>query len=38
MFDKDLEASEPIDLERWENRSPVFRLKEWGSRLFERWL
>lgn len=38
MFDKDLEASEPIDLERWENRSPLFRLKEWGSRLFERWL
>jgi len=38
MFDKDLEASEPIDLERWEKRSPIFRLKEWGSRLFERWL
>ena len=38
MFDKDLEASEPIDLERWEKRSPVYRIKEWGSRLFERWL
>jgi len=38
MFDKDLEASEPIDLESWEKRSPIFRIKEWGSRLFERWL
>ena len=38
MFDKDLEASEAIDLERWERRSPVFKVKEWGSRLFERWL
>ena len=35
MFAKDLEASKAIDLEQWERRSPLFKLKEWGSRLWE---
>ncbi|WP_153111043.1 cardiolipin synthase [Propionivibrio limicola] len=38
MFTKNLEASEAIDLERWERRSPMLRIKEWGSRLLERLL
>jgi cardiolipin synthase A/B len=38
MFSKDLEASEAIDLERWERRSLILRFKEWGSRLWQRLL
>ena len=38
MFDKDLEASESIDQEHWERRSPIFRFKEWGSSLLQRLL
>ncbi|MFZ2855249.1 MAG: phospholipase D-like domain-containing protein [Rhodocyclaceae bacterium] len=38
MFAKDLDASEAIDLESWEGRSLMLRLKEWGSRLLQRLL
>ena|SRR5271154_956267 len=38
MFDRDLEASEAIDLETWERRSPILRLKEWGATLLQRLL
>jgi len=38
MFTKDLEASNAIDLERWEHRSLILRFKEWGSRLWQRLL
>lgn len=38
MFAKDREASETIDLDRWERRSLLFRIKEWGARLFQRLL
>lgn len=38
MFAADIDASEAIDLERWEHRSLLLRLKEWGSRLLQRLL
>lgn len=38
MIARDLEASEAIDLERWERRSPILRIKEWGATLLERLL
>ncbi|MBS1198258.1 MAG: Phospholipase D/Transphosphatidylase [Proteobacteria bacterium] len=38
MFARDLEASEAITLESWENRSLLLRLKEWGARLLQRLL
>ena len=38
MFTKDLAESDAIDLERWEQRSLLFRLKEWAARLVEYWL
>jgi cardiolipin synthase len=38
MFTADLEASEAIDPERWEQRSPLLRIKEWGASLLQRWL
>lgn len=38
MFEKDLRASQAITLEEWERRSLMFRLKEWGSRLWQRLL
>ena len=38
MFEKDLGASEAIDRESWESRSPIFRIKEWGARQLERAL
>lgn len=38
MFARDLAESEAIDLERWQHRSPLFRLKEWAARLVEYWL
>ena len=37
-FAADLEASEPIDRERWEARPFQLRLKEWAARLAEYWL
>ncbi len=38
MFDRDVAASEAIDLRAWENRGPGPRLKEWFGRLWEYWL
>ena len=38
MFAQDIEASEAITLESWENRSLLMRLKEWGARLLQRLL
>lgn len=38
MFANDINASEHIDLERWESRPLMFRFKEWGSRLLQRLL
>jgi cardiolipin synthase len=37
-FDRDLAASTPIELARWQRRSPLERLKEIGARLWERML
>jgi cardiolipin synthase len=37
-FIADVEASQAIDLERWEARSFDLRVKEWTARLFEAWL
>jgi cardiolipin synthase len=37
-FSADVEASEAMDLERWEARPLGLRLKEWGARLWEYWL
>jgi hypothetical protein len=34
----DLEASEAMDLERWEARPFDLRLKEWAAGLWEYWL
>jgi cardiolipin synthase len=38
MFATDLEASEAIDLERWEHRPLSFRFKEWMARVWGRLL
>jgi len=38
MFAKDLAESDAIDLDRWEHRPLLFRLKEWAARLVEYWL
>lgn len=38
MFLRDLSQSDPVDLKRWQRRSPVLRLKEWAARLAEYWL
>ncbi len=38
MFAKDLEASEAVDLERWERRPFSFRFKEWMARVWGRLL
>jgi cardiolipin synthase A/B len=38
MFSKDLEAAEAIDLDHWQRRSPLIRLKEWGAGLLQRLL
>jgi cardiolipin synthase len=35
MFTKNLAQSDAIDLDRWEHRSLLFRLKEWAARLAE---
>jgi cardiolipin synthase len=38
MFARDLAESDAIDLDRWQHRSLLFRLKEWVARLAEYWL
>ncbi|MGA8048988.1 MAG: cardiolipin synthase [Burkholderiales bacterium] len=38
MFARDLAESDAIDLDRWEHRPLLFRLKEWAARLAEYWL
>ena len=38
MFARDLAESDAIDLDRWERRPLLFRLKEWVARLAEYWL
>lgn len=38
MFARDLEASDAVELDRWEQRPLLFRLKEWAARLAEYWL
>src|SRR3972149_8229538 len=38
LFAKDLTESDVIDLDRWEHRSMMLRLKEWLARLAEYWL
>lgn len=38
MFAHDLAESDAIDLEGWERRSWLLRLKEWTARLAEYWL
>jgi cardiolipin synthase len=38
MFEKDLGASDAIDRQSWESRSPSLRIKEWGARLLQRLL
>jgi len=38
MFAKDLAESDAVDLDRWEQRSLLFRLKEWAARLVDYWL
>ncbi len=38
MFERDLEESDQVSLEKWEKRSLDNRLKEWSARLFKHWL
>ena len=38
MFKKDLAASDAILLEQWEQRSLMFRIKEWMSGFIQYWL
>ena len=38
MFASDLEASQPIDKKKWDQRPLQFRFKEWMARVWERWL
>lgn len=38
MFEADLERSDRITLERWQQRSLATRMKETGARLWEYWL
>jgi cardiolipin synthase A/B len=38
MFERDLADAAPIDLARWEVRSPMLKMKEWGARMWEYWL
>ena len=38
MFARDIEASNAIDRETWERRSPMLRIREWMARLMERLL
>jgi cardiolipin synthase len=38
MFDRDLAASDAIELTAWERRSPALHVQEWFGRLWEYWL
>ena len=38
MFDRDLAASDAIELAAWERRSPALHVQEWFGRLWEYWL
>lgn len=38
MFERDLAASDAIELTAWEQRSPALRVQEWFGRLWEYWL
>jgi cardiolipin synthase len=38
MFTKDLAASQGVDLESWQRRPLVLRLKEWMAVVWARWL
>jgi cardiolipin synthase len=38
MFKADLDASDAIDLEQWQRRPMIFRVKEWLGTLFQRLL
>ncbi len=38
MFDKDIESSRLVTLEKWRERSISTRLKELGARLWARWI
>lgn len=38
MINQDIAASQLIDPLLWAQRSPLLRLKEWGARLFQRFL
>jgi cardiolipin synthase A/B len=38
MFERDVADAIPIDLARWEGRSPFLKMKEWGARMWEYWL
>lgn len=38
MFNKDLAASQRIELQAWEKRPMIDRFKEWSSRLLQYWL
>jgi cardiolipin synthase len=38
VFANDLAASQAIDLESWERRPLMFRLKEWMASVWRRWL
>ena len=38
VFDKDLAASDAIDLEQWERRPLRLRIREWAARLWEYWI
>ena len=38
MFEMDLQGSEEITLQDWKKRSLMDRLKEFGARLWARWL
>jgi cardiolipin synthase len=38
MFDRDLAASDAIEVATWDRRSPAFRIQEWFGRLWEYWL
>jgi cardiolipin synthase A/B len=38
MFNQDLSQSDLIDPVRWDQRSPLLRLKEWLARWWEYWL
>ena len=38
MFEADLDRSNSITLEHWQQRSLAMRMKETGARLWEYWL